>query len=650
MKNHHFKLLPLALAVSLAGCASNRALNEAQPNPGYIEIEQGREVQKLSGLIPMEKLRTASKQLIHEGIKALDEKQYRKASDLFNLGLKTDINNSYLHFLNALAYHYRGLDGESNLYALAEQGYEMAVRFDANNWIARQYLGHLYLDRRDYEGAKQMFMAALLYNPDDPELLYDLAVSAYNNKDIKVAAAALEGLKTLPSGDTPNPRHLRAQTLISAALGEFDTARKYLKELEQSTTHPSELTLVARRVNAWQSVHSTSKIKTQFSSGLPSPTPLQQGGARLGNAVPSGTALGGSPQGFTGQQAFGNRGANDFVEKQMVMVDVAIISSEEDNGSTMGVNLLEGLKIQFGSGSGTPAWSRTRGITDGTNTSVDALGAVATSGTGATTGAVTRQISIPGITYSLNIANARERSNEVLARPTLLALGGQTSQFFSGTDVVGAAVSAGQGSSVQIQKEVGVKLSVSPEFLPDGLIKLQVAAERTFLTNPNSNVVFDFRLDTTKTIVNANVAMRFGETIILSGLSERDKGVDNSGVPGLRDVPVVQYLFSRKAERDYYKSVLILLTPRRPQYTQRAQTHIEEDRAKFTEYDRVQAEFEDKHKLWFAPLPQSASIINSLNDSAIFREFRTGDISSSDWITRRGHTGRLRTVLDFLFF
>lgn len=147
----------------------------------------------------------------------------------------------------------------------------------------------------------------------------------------------------------------------------------------------------------------------------------------------------------------------------------------------------------------------------------------------------------------MNIANAAERSNEVLARPTLLALGGQTSQFFSGVDVVGAAVSSGQGSSVQVQKEVGVKLAVTPEFLPDNLIRLQVLAERTFLTNPNSNVVFDFRLDTTKTIVSANVAMRFGETIILSGLSERDKGVDNSGVPLLRDVPLVQHLFSRNA-------------------------------------------------------------------------------------------------------
>lgn len=343
-----------------------------------------------------------------------------------------------------------------------------------------------------------------------------------------------------------------------------------------------------------------------------------------------------------GQPGFGQAGAGGlraFVDKQMVMVDVVIVSTQEDNSNTMGVNLLDGLRLQFGN-TATPAYSRATSATQD----------FANPGSSTSTRTITRSLSLAAVAYTLNIANASEVSNDILARPTLLALSGQTSQFFSGVDVVGAAVSGGQGSAVQIQKEVGVRLSVTPEFLPENLIRLQVSAERTFLTNPSTNVVFDFRLDTTKTTVNANVAMKFGETLILSGLSERDTGSSASSVPVLGDVPLVQYLFSRSTKRDFQKSVLIMITPRRPQYTSRDQADVDAERGKFSERERVQQEFEDKHRMWFQLVPNTAFAMSQLNDSAIFREFRTGDLELPSWVSRRTHAGRLRSALDFLFY
>jgi Flp pilus assembly protein TadD len=688
-----FTALSLAALAALSGCASmgSGVLGKAGYPQGYLPIQVDGTGGDLASKIPLAKLSNASRQVAFEGVKALDKRDFKKASDLFNLALKTDINNSYLHLLNALAYHYRALDGESALYGLAEQGYEQAVQFDGSNWLARHYMGMLYMDRRDYALAQHHLMEAALYNPDDNELLYDLATAAYYAKDLKTAFAALQGISDAKDSKGGQSTHTaRAKAIVAAALGDTEAAQKHITTLAQGGSSDTELNFVKKRTQSWAGMYKDGMLKTQFTTGGGAAS--QPGGGRPGNSsggFPSGQQ-GGFPAGQQqnqGGQGYGQqpvaglpgtpRNPGDFVEKQMVTVDVVIISAEEDNGNTMGVNLLEGLKVQFGNSSGTPAWSRSRTSAsasdssgknsfniDGTFNNSNIAGAItansnsagannaagANSFSSGSTGAITRLISIPGISYSLNIANARERSNEVLARPTLVALGGQTSQFFSGTDVVGAAVSAGQGSSVQIQKEVGVKLAVTPEFLPDNLIKMQVLAERTFLTNPNSNVVFDFRLDTTKTIVSANVTMRFGETIILSGLSERDKGIDNSGVPGLRDIPVVQYLFSRKAERDYHKSVLILLTPRRPQYTNRSAESIAEERAKFTEFDRVQAEFEDKFKLWFKPIPNTGAAISNLQDNALFREVRTGDIELSNWISRKTHSGRVRSALDFLFY
>ena len=150
--------------------------------------------------------------------------------------------------------------------------------------------------------------------------------------------------------------------------------------------------------------------------------------------------------------------------------------------------------------------------------------------------------------------------------------------------------------------------------------------------------------------MNANVAMKFGETLILSGLSERDTGVSNSGVPVLRDVPLAQYLFSRKSERDFQKSVLIMITPRRPQYTSRDEADVKAERDKMSENDRVQAEFEDKYRLWYKLVPNMAYAMNQLNDSAVFREFRSGDLALPSWVSRSTHGGRLKAALNFLFY
>ena len=644
--------MAVALTVAAMGMSGCSTVGGTMDSSSLLRLSTGSAPQssnkgaptKLADTIDKAKLTTAARQIAAAGVKAFDAKNYASANDHFNLALKTDVNNSYLHFLNALAYHYRGLDGESTLLTLAEQGYEMAVQFDPSNIAARHFRGLLHLDRREYAQAQHQLMEASLYQKDDPELLNDLAVAAYYNKDAKTAYAALQGLQALGINTQQDLKTLRSLAISAASLGEKERAAGFLAELRSAGAPKSETDYVARRLETWDSTHQSEMLRTQFTNRPSNVPPPVQPGAGL-------TAPGGFPGqpgqpglpglGLPGQpRAPGQGGVGAFVDKQMVMVDVVIVSSEDDNSNTMGVNLLDGLKAQFGSTAGTPAYSRTG------NQVTDLLtNAVTTSAR-----TITRSIGLAGINYTLNIANASERSAEVLARPTLVALAGQTSQFFSGVDVIGAAVSSGQGSSVQVQKEVGVRLAVTPEFLPDGLIRLQVVAERTFLTNPSSNVVFDFRLDTTKTIVNANVAMRFGETLILSGLSERDKGVDNSGVPVIRDVPIAQYLFSKKATRDYQKSVLIMITPRAPQYTSRDTTEATADRAKMSEWDRVQAEFEDKYKLWFKSIPTTAFIAQKLDQSSLYREFRTGDLEMPSWMSRRTHEGKLRAALDFLFY
>jgi type II secretory pathway component GspD/PulD (secretin) len=316
---------------------------------------------------------------------------------------------------------------------------------------------------------------------------------------------------------------------------------------------------------------------------------------------------------------------------------VVLIRTEENVTSAKGVNLLSGLSIQFGESAGTPAYS---------------LQSVNTDASGSITSTLTRQLNIPSITYSLNIANANTTRNEILARPTLVALSGQPSEFFSGTAVTAAAVGGGDsGSTINIDKEIGVKLNVTPVFLPNGRVQLKVFAERTFLSTPDTtSITFDLRIDTTKTNVNANVVMNFGETLILSGLSEKETERRRDGVPGLQDVPGLQYFFSRKTTTDFQKSVLILITPRPPSYIFQSEKQKKAAEKEQTADERVLTELQARYTDWFRPYPNWASVFHHMQANSLYREFRTGDVTLEKWTHYDSHRDRLRQVLEFLYY
>ena len=179
----------------------------------------------------------------------------------------------------------------------------------------------------------------------------------------------------------------------------------------------------------------------------------------------------------------------DITDERMVIVDVVIIGSTEDVRKRSGINILDGLAFQFGDiGDGEDAFSRIDSIsTDTFDPSTN----------NTQTNTVVKALTIPAIEYSLNIINSRDNDSKILAKPSLIALAGEESTFFSGVTINGAATS-GTGDSVSIEEEIGVSLSVTPDFISDTKVYLSIAAERTFLIDPKKSVLYEYRLDTTK--------------------------------------------------------------------------------------------------------------------------------------------------------
>jgi tetratricopeptide (TPR) repeat protein len=515
----------------------------------------------------------------------------------------------------------------------------MAIRFDQGNWMARYFLGRLRIDEGKYDSAVPEFAEALLIQPEDPQVLNSLMYAAYRNGSPDIAAGAMSALES--NGKLEGELLLRNATIVSAALGQEEKADMLLERLRKGGMETRALSHIERRVADWKRFHRQKQsakpagvIKTQF-GGLDAGAggaPAAGGGlgtdAGVGGAPVAGAGLGG-----TAEQTPISPNA------KMVVVDVVLISTEETISAQRGVNLLNGLQLQFGS-STTPGYQRVRGFTGETATAAPIF-----------TKTITQTITIPAISYSLNIFNAANQRNEVLARPSLVALTGRPSEFFSGVELNAVSNPGGQGSNpISIQKEIGVQLTVTPNQLADGRLQMSVTAQRTFIKTPNADATFQQKLETTKNKVSANVVMRYGETLILGGLSEKESGNTRDGVPLLQDVPLLQYLFSRRTNSDFQKSVLILITPRPAEYVYQPEKARLEHEKTLSEDERPIASLRARYADWFKPYPNWASVFHQLQENSLYREFRTGDVDLESWSDMRSVNDRLRIIKDFLYY
>jgi tetratricopeptide (TPR) repeat protein len=637
ISTRQYSFLPILFAaLVLSSCA-------AQKQSSFVKTAQ------TGGVAHVE---SKAKMIAKEGAELLSAGDFKAASALFNQALKQDITSSPLQLLNGLAYHLQALEGDVTQFALAEQGYELSVQYDASNWLGYYYLGLARMDQRDFLGAQEHFSKAIIYQPNDAELLYSMTVSSYYANDPTTALATGNKLLELEPNE---PRSLQAMAMINASLGEDKEAQEYLKEFTSITGDDDKSKLISNRLTTWSKVYdrhaaSSKKHEQQASKSVAKSTSEKPVSAEAQDLIID------KPSWLTPTAEVEFNDEKESIDKHpMVIVDVVIIRTEEDSSTSKGVNLMNGLSLQFGQAdlsSAGLAFVRSTTNTGNNSDSSSVTGtntAAAYTGNSETNNTITRAINFPSLTYSLNIANANSYSSEILARPTLVAINGETSDFFSGVEIQAAAIGGNgmDGSVVEILKEIGVKLEVTPEFLEDGRIKLNVKAERTFLTTPNtSSVTFSLRIDTSKTLVNANVAMNFGETLILSGLSEKETGNTRDGVPILQDIPILQYFFSKQSTREFQKSVLILMTPRLPSYTYQS----EETKSRYNNRERALNELEARYSDWFKPYPNWASVFSHMQNNSLYREFRTGDVTMETWANAATVKSRVAQALDFLYY
>ena len=549
-------------------------------------------------------------QIASDGINFILKKDYVGASKRFNAALKLSPSNSKIHFLNGLSYHLSSSEGDESKRALAEQGYDLSLKFDKSNWLVYYYKGLLKLDAKEFDKAKENFAEALLLNSNDPDLLYHMGFAAYYTQDIATARAVFFQLN---QNEPESARSIEALAMVSAANNEPENAKNYISTLKsQNNTSIDRVKLLIKRLNDWESYHSKSKNKETINT--------EKSTESINKKSDPEYVIDNSTDSY------------DFEEGQtdMITLDAVFISTEEVISSSRGTNLLNGLSVQFGNGDGDSSFTRTRENDSGDRTVIE-----------------TSLITIPAINYSLNIANSFGNRNEILARPSLVATSGSQSSFFAGIEVEAGIVS--EKGEVTIEKEVGVSLEITPEIQDDGRIALEIIASRTFLKPPSSNVKFDFAVELSKTQVSANVVVNEGDTLILSGLSEKEISSTRDGVPLLQDIPALQYIFSNERDYKLQKSILILITARKADYIYKKQSQNNEQVSSKVS-SKAMKELRARYLDWFKPYPNTASVFEFMQGNALYREFRTGDVKMEKWQGSQNLSQRLSEARKFLYY
>ena len=155
----------------------------------------------------------------------------------------------------------------------------------------------------------------------------------------------------------------------------------------------------------------------------------------------------------------------------------------------------------------------------------------------------------------------------MLAEPNILAGNNETATFLAGGEVPIPVVQgggvAGLGGGVGIQyRAFGVQLQFTGEIVSDSLIKLNVTPEVSSLDFANAITIAGFRIPAFLTRrITSTVDVRRDQSLIISGMF---LGADNNvraGVPFLKDIPILGYLFSSDRWQRSESELLIVVTP-----------------------------------------------------------------------------------------
>jgi type IV pilus assembly protein PilQ len=230
-----------------------------------------------------------------------------------------------------------------------------------------------------------------------------------------------------------------------------------------------------------------------------------------------------------------------------VLIDSKIVIANEDFSRNVGVNW--GGQMQGTGQSGAGFVSNAAAIPNLAGFSVvgpqsaNGLAGAFSFGTSAT----------KNLNLTLQLAEINKWS-KTLSSPRVIVNNKKTATVNDGENRV-ILTQGGVGQAGDVRNiEANLKLTVTPQVTSSGSVLLDVKVDKTaFLSASNDN-------KTTKSL-ETNVLVDSGSTLVLGGVYQYSKSLEDNGVPLLKDLPFVGQLFRTNSNAESKSELMIFISP-----------------------------------------------------------------------------------------
>lgn len=149
-----------------------------------------------------------------------------------------------------------------------------------------------------------------------------------------------------------------------------------------------------------------------------------------------------------------------------------------------------------------------------------------------------------------------------LARPSLVALSGQSASFLAGGEFPIPVPSSGSDSVSIEYKEFGVRLTLTPTVIDERRITLRVAPEVSELDFVNGITIEGTTVPALSVRrSDTSVSLASGESFIISGLISTNRSAQVNQLPGLGSLPIIGAFFRNSQTRSEERELLMIVTP-----------------------------------------------------------------------------------------
>jgi general secretion pathway protein D len=197
---------------------------------------------------------------------------------------------------------------------------------------------------------------------------------------------------------------------------------------------------------------------------------------------------------------------------------------------------------------------------------------------------VVRAVSLGGIDVrGLLTALASKSRVRVLSSPHVLALNNEEARILVGSEVP-FSQSTRTGLTEVVDRivqyrNVGTQLTIIPRINQDGYVSVRLLQEVSTLTNQTLAAALDAPVITVRE-AETSAIVRDGQTIVIGGLIGETQDKFESGVPVLKDIPLLGLAFKSTSNRYTRSELAIFVTPKVVYTDEDAARVLEEERSR----------------------------------------------------------------------